>query len=282
MTKVLVLGGSGRVGTMLRRSWRRGPLHMPTTFAYQTRSGAGLLWDMQNPPNDAVIAAGPFDVMVVLSGVVPRAGADFALNTSIGVAALHAAAQMGVGRVLLASTSAVYGLHSDAPFDEDAEPRPVNDYGKSKLEMELACIPLAETLGIELCLMRIGNVAGADALLLNAAVLQEGEALRLDQFPNGGTPLRSYIGPQTFAQVIGTLIHAEGALPQVLNIGAPEPLEMGALAQAAGVPVTMAAKADTGAQYITLNCNRLAVLHPFVPSDSTATAMVAQWQALRA
>lgn len=281
MRKVLVLGSSGRVGTMVRHSCQRTPLGTATCFEYQSRGGDGLIWDILGPPTPQITAAGPYDCMIVLSGVVPAARADLSLNTALGLAALRAAATLGVGRVVLASSSAVYGSYSDVPFREGDATRPVNDYGKAKLEMEQACHAHAHSAGIELCCLRIGNVAGADALLLNGAALAQGASLTLDQFADGGTPLRSYIGPQTLARVLGTLVHAKAALPEVLNIGAPSAVEMGALARAAGLPVTLVPKEDNSHQRITLNCDRLAALHRFDEVECTAAGMVAQWQALR-
>lgn len=280
MKKVLVLGSSGRVGTLVRHSWQRTPLDTPTGFEYQTRGGGGLIWDVLGPPTPQITGGGPYDCMIVLSGVVPGVGADLSLNTALGLAGLRAAVTLGIGRVLLASSSAVYGNHSDVAFSEGDATRPVNDYGRAKLEMEQACQAQAQHAGIELCCLRIGNVAGADALLLNGAALAQGASLTLDQFADGGTPLRSYIGPQTLAGVLGTLVHSEAALPEVLNIGAPSAVEMGALADAAGLPVTLVPKEDSSHQRITLNCDRLAALHHFDTVECSAAGMVAQWQAL--
>lgn len=281
MKKLLVLGGTGRIGTMLRHSWDRMPLAAPTEFVFQTRGQGGMVWDMLSDLPDTVKAAGPYDAMLVLAGVVPGPDARLPLNSDLGLAALEAAAVMGVERVLLASSSAVYGAQKDSPYAEGDHPQPANEYGQAKLTMEQVCRAKAGVLGLELCCLRIGNVAGADALLLNAGALRDGQALTLDRFPDGGTPLRSYIGPQTLAEVLGALIHSDSRLPDLLNIAAPAPVEMGALAQAAKATVTFNRIDHAPHQYITLDCAQLAERYRFDPADSTAPEMVRQWRALR-
>lgn len=286
MARVLVLGGSGRIGGMLRRAWSVSDREHSTEFLYQTRThnpqhAGDLLWDMTGPVPPAIVAAGPFDCVLVLSGVVPREGADLDLNVELGLAGVTAADRLGAGTVLLASSSAIYGSQSDAPYREADTPAPVNDYGRAKLAMEQQCATHAQALGVRLRCLRIGNVAGADALLENGAALGAGEALRIDRFADGGTPLRSYIGPQTLARVILSLIEARAHLPQTLNVGAPAPVEMVALAKAADLPFDLVPTTGTAHQFITLECAALAAIHDFASVDSDPAEMVSQWQALR-
>lgn len=287
MARVLVLGSSGRIGAMLRGVWSGNDPVQGTEFLYQTRKqdplhSTDLLWDVTAcPVTPAVVAAGPFDCVLVLSGVVPRKGADLDLNAVLGLAGVNAAATLGAGTVLLASSSAIYGSQNDSPYNEADTPAPANDYGRAKLVMEQQCAAHAQAVGVRLCCLRIGNVAGADALLGNGAALGAGEALRIDEFADGGTPLRSYIGPQTLARVIESLIKARGHLPQTLNVGAPEPIEMTALAKAAQMPFDLVPATGKAHQYITLECAALAAFHNFAPADSDPAQMVLQWQALR-
>lgn len=282
--RLLVLGGSGRIGKLLRHGWAYGAgTHNDVTFIYQTRQvhrgqQGDILWDVLDTPPPALTDAAPFDCMIVLSGVVPKAGADFTRNTSIGLAALAAAAQLDIPRVLLASTSAVYGSYSNAPFREADALDPVNDYGRSKRAMEEACAVQARASGVALCCLRIGNVAGADALLCNGAALGTGESLQLDVFADGGTPVRSYIGPRSLGQVLVSLARSGSALPRCLNIAAPHPVSMGALARAAQMPVTLRAATEGAHQHITLDCRALAALHRFDPVEAEAEEMVRQWR----
>lgn len=286
--RVLVLGSSGRVGKMLRHIWTHPPLHAgdtEVTFTFQTRRACpsrpdDLVWDILQPPPRTVADATPFDCVIVLSGIVPGPDADFTLNTALGSASVAAAAQLGIPHVLLASTSAVYGIHSNDPFSEENPLDPVNAYGRSKREMEAACQAQAAAAGVALCCLRIGNVAGADALLGNGAALAPDARLRLEVFKDRGTPVRSYIGPHSLARVLMSLVHKRAELPAALNIAAPRPVSMRALAEAAGLPFDLCPAKENAHQYVTLACDALAALHRFEPAETEPGEMVRQWRTL--
>jgi nucleoside-diphosphate-sugar epimerase len=214
---------------------------------------------------------------VALAGITPGPGRNLGLNRPLAEATLDAGLRAGVTRVLLASSSAVYGA-GGIPFTEDAPCAPVNAYGAAKLEMEAACAPW-RARGLDICALRIGNVAGADALLLNVARTGPGGAVVIDRFADGGGPVRSYIGPATLAAVLATLCRHPGPLPEALNIAAPDPVAMTALAQAAGAHIETRPAPRGAHQRITLDCRRLAALHRFAPGDSTPAEMVRQWRA---
>lgn len=286
MVKVLVLGSTGRIGTMLRRFWSRDTSRdTDITRLYQTRRAQDraesdlVVWDILDPLPDTITGQAPFDCMIVLAGIVPQAEANLALNISLGLASLEAAARLGSARVLLASSSAVYGASSNAPLSEEGPLAPANPYGRAKQAMEEACKVQARKLGLELCCLRIGNVAGADALLLNGAALRQGETLQLDMFADGGTPMRSYIGPDSLGRVLMSLVRSPAPLPDALNIAAPRPVSMGALAQTAHLPVTLRPVKDSAHQYITLDCTRLTAIHRFDPAEADPGEMVRQWRA---
>jgi UDP-glucuronate 4-epimerase len=72
---------------------------------------------------------------------------------------MHAAARAGVGRVLLASSSSVYGPVS-GPVGETARPRPLSHYGRSKRRAELLAARLALRHGLDLVTLRYFTVYG--------------------------------------------------------------------------------------------------------------------------
>ncbi|MET4101740.1 UDP-glucose 4-epimerase [Roseovarius sp. MBR-78] len=273
---ILLTGASGRVGRMVLRSWPQG--RQALTAQYRRPHPGALCWDPLDGPGALLAHADRagrcFGAVVALAGVVPGPGRDLSLNRTIAEATVDAAAQAGITRVILASSSAVYG--AGEAMDEDAPPAPVNAYGAAKREMETACAPW-RARGMEICCLRIGNVAGADALLLNVAGGHG--ALVIDRFADGGGPVRSYIGPATLAAVLATLCRHADPLPDVLNIAAPVPVAMTALAQAAGARYETRPAPPEAHQRITLDCRRLAALHHFAPKDSTAAEMVRQWHA---
>jgi UDP-glucose 4-epimerase len=127
------------------------------------------------------------------------------------------------------------------------------------------------------CVTPSANVAGADALLLNAAVP---EPHFIDRFASGGGPVRSYIGPGSLARVVLALAAAPG-LPPVLNVAAPAPVAMVDLARVAGGDWRWRPAPDGAVERLTLDCSALTRHVHFAPAESTATAMVAQWRACR-
>lgn len=203
-----------------------------------------------------------------------RSGGDLSLNRAIAEACLGAARNLGIPRVIVASSSAVYGDYLDRPFVEEDDPRPVNPYGSAKLDMERACDRWVGA-GLEVSRLRIGNVAGADALLSQLGGLGH-EKTRIDRFQDGTTPLRSYIGPGTLAEILLELARHPGRLPGILNVGAPEPVQMGTLADAAGLPWQPRQKTSLRGRRITLDCDRLWSLLPRQPRASDPSEMIRQ------
>lgn len=312
----MLVGACGRVGRMVRQHWpagrgliataRRPSLAGPNlagpNLGGPNLGGAGLLWAPLEGPTALLAHLDKTGqqpaALVMLAGVTPAPGLDEAAlhsgNTAIARACLAAARAAGIGRVLLASSSAVYGVDPQGrPFAETAPLAPLSPYGRAKQAMEAEADPFREA-GMTVTALRIGNVAGADALLfpLTEAMARQGAPrppIRLHGFADGQGPLRSYIGAQTMARVLAALTAhpaplppaplPPAPLPDVLNLAAPCPVRMRALAQAAGWPCEMVAAPPGAHQTITLDCGRLAGLFPFGKDDSDPAAMVAQWKA---
>ncbi len=284
---MLVIGASGRVGRLLMPAWSRAGAGVIVQRRGGAVLGAGLpeiRWSPLDAPHALPgLLAGlpPVGAMLVLAGVTPSspgAGAELmALNTALAEACMRAAEQAGIGRVLLASSSAVYGAGRAEPWREDEPAQPATPYAQAKLAMERAAEPWRKR-GLSICALRIGNVAGADALLLNAG---RKEPLVIDRFVGGSGPLRSYIGPQTMARVLSALADPATDLLPVLNLAAPAPVSMDALARAAGLDWTWRPAPPQAIARLTLNCSALAARVAFDDSDSSAAGIVAQWNACR-
>ncbi|MES2433369.1 MAG: NAD(P)-dependent oxidoreductase [Pseudomonadota bacterium] len=271
INQTLVVGASGRVGRLLAQGWALGG--MAPTLQHR---GAGLAADLPQmewyPLSGAALEPGRFRAMIVLAGAVRG---DLALNVQLSEACCAAAVQTGISQVLLASSSAVYGVNGGLACSEDTPCAPVNDYGRAKLEAE-AVADLWRGRGLAITALRIGNVAGADALL---GGMQPGQPTKIDAFADGTGPVRSYIGPITLADVLAQLLGQ--TLPPLLNIGAPNPVAMADLAQAAGADWHYQPAPATAYQRITLDCSLLAQHYRFAENQSDAAAMVAEWHTTR-
>ncbi|HXH83378.1 MAG TPA: NAD-dependent epimerase/dehydratase family protein [Candidatus Tectomicrobia bacterium] len=95
---------------------------------------------------------------------VPRSVEDPALTNRVNVEGtlnvLMTAREVGVRRVVSASSSSVYGEADRLPLDESAPPRPVSPYAVSKLAGEHYCRVFACLHGLSTVSLRYFNVFG--------------------------------------------------------------------------------------------------------------------------
>jgi UDP-glucose 4-epimerase len=132
----------------------------------------------------------------------------FRENVAGGIALLEAMRDAGVGRLVISSTAAVYGVPDGTPIPEDARLRPINPYGESKRSLEAAAGWFATAYGLHTVSLRYFNVAGASAtngelhnpethLIPNALrAVAGGQPLTLfgTDYPTpDGTPIRDYV-----------------------------------------------------------------------------------------
>ena len=268
---------------MLRRVWPAGQgLWQARPGSVPTGTTQGWLqFDPLADPAALAAAAIRAQAILCLAGVTPAAasrGAAMADNIALGRAAVRAGAAAGVP-VLLASSAAVYGARAGL-LSEATPPAPVNAYGRAKAEMERQAAELAAELGVAVTSLRIGNVAGADAILGGWR-----EGFRLDRFADGRTPRRSYIGPVSLARVLAALAEraagqgdAQGDLPGRLNIAAPGAVEMGALLDAAGLAWAPQPAPDSAIPEVALDVAALDRLLPLDPAAGRVENLVAEWR----
>ena len=146
---------------------------------------------------------------------------------------LAAALACGVGRLVFSSTAAVYGAPASVPIDEEADLKPINPYGQSKLAAEMA-LRAAAAQGLGVTVLRYFNACGADGacgedhepephlipLALRAA--RDGRPLHVfgDDYPTpDGTCVRDYVHVVDLAEAH---ISALERLPErsgVFNLG---------------------------------------------------------------
>lgn len=268
-TKVVVTGGGGRVGRLLRAALDGQGLGGLPVLWHGRRPGPGvdLAWDIgrQDPP------ALPEGAMVLhLAGRVSGTEDELADNA---LSAREVASWVqGRGWILAMSSAAVY---APAPRDltEQDPPAPPSAYGRAKLAAEKAL--LQATKGQGLALLRLANLAGGDVLFGN---IRAGLPITLDPIPGqAGGPIRSYIGPVTLARALAGLIghvRAGRVLPPVLNLAQPGAVAMADVLRAAGANWQFGPPRAGAVPRVTLDSSLLQSLVPLPPA--TASTLVAE------
>ena len=273
MMQVLVLGATGRLGQMLQ--W-----HLPKTYSFdlrwQTRtmahgpllrSDTWVIDDPLKPTSYLQSACQSADVIINLLGATPGPDRDMDLNTALALAPYTMGA---TGPVMVCSSAAVYGK-IEGPCCEDGPTNPLSPYGIAKLQMEKA----VHAQDPKALILRIGNIAGADQLL---GGLRPDVTPVLHQFANGATPKRAYISPQGLGAVFAALTKTPKAWPDILNVAAPAPVEMGDLLKAAGRDWTPAPAPADLPPVVDFDTTRLGQLIDRSGLATTAPDLVAEWQ----
>lgn len=282
--QALVMGATGRIGAILRRFW--------PDPGNASQYGGGVVWQTRhNPPEKTLnwLHLDPLNdpaglrrtvqtckVVLCLAGVTPAAAqagtGQMADNIALAEAAVRAAAGTGA-RVILASSAAVYG-NQPGILEESCPLAPLSDYGRAKAGMETRARQLGAQLGVPVCSLRIGNIAGIDAILGGWR-----PGFQLDQFGDGRTPQRSYIGVLTLARVLGDLVRADH-LPKSLNVAMPGVIEMGALLDAAGLAWVPHPAPESAIARVVLSTRALERFTSLTEAEGRASEMVRQWHLL--
>ncbi len=74
---------------------------------------------------------------------------------------IRAMQEAGVQRLVVSSTTAIYGQPEEMPIREDTPPAPINPYGQSKLDVEYLLQEACERDGLGFVALRYFNAAGA-------------------------------------------------------------------------------------------------------------------------
>ena len=289
MDRWLLLGASGKVGSLVRSAWQINPPDETEIVSQFRKSDKSrpfsdnfLIWDPAKgikALHQDIHQNGPYQAMIVLAGTTPASSADLTENSKIAENVLNAALETKIPKVLIASSSAVYGIWKEQPYNEQDELKPVNEYGQEKIHMEEVC-SLHRQKGLEVCCMRLGNIIGADSLSMNMKVQKHDNPIILDKFSDGCGPRRSYIGPGTLSNILADLLKTDRALPEILNVASPYPVQMEELLTAAKAEWTFRSASSDASQDVILDCNLLKTYCDLDIKDYSAEIMIDEWKAL--
>ena len=82
-------------------------------------------------------------------------------NSAATLHLLQAMLECGVKKFIFSSTCATFGVPATLPLHEDLPQAPINPYGQTKLDIELALRALAPATGLSFAVFRYFNAAGA-------------------------------------------------------------------------------------------------------------------------
>lgn len=175
--RVLVTGGAGFIGAHLCRALLAGGHEVVVLDDLSTSTGAALAGLDVRLVTGSILrdshladAVTGVDTVVHLAGLgsVPRSMArprrTFEVNALGTVAVLEACRARGVGHVVLASSSSVYGRDAVLPAREDQPAAPASPYAASKLAAEKAVLTWQAAYGLPVLVFRFFNVFGPGQL----------------------------------------------------------------------------------------------------------------------
>ncbi len=279
---ILILGGTGRLGTIARQFLS--PDFKVLWQARRADSGIDLVWS----PEDGIpcllsklaqINVTRLRAVVALWGAVPGKAVYLGLNTQLADLATDLARSLQADRVLHCSSAAVYKPGPD-PVRESDLPAPASAYGHAKLAMETAVLRRHRSASESPrpCILRIGNVIGADALSEAMQVAARcGTPVTLDRFANGKSPARSFIGGPDLARCLAALARCElSRLPDIVNLAAHQPTFMSDLVREAGLPLAWRPAPAGAIPRVALETTQLRSLIDLGPHSGTASHLLAQ------
>jgi nucleoside-diphosphate-sugar epimerase len=221
---LLVTGGSGYFGSLLvERALQRGD-QVRVFDRQEPPRKDGLEWVPGDVRDRDALRSACEGVQVVLHNVaqVPLAR-DRRLFHSVNVIGtanvLLAARDARVAKVVHTSSSAVFGIPESNPVTEDSPCRPLEDYGRAKLEAELLCREAARA-GLDVTIIRPRTILGHGRLGIMAVLFD---------FVADGAPVYVLNRGANRYQLVHAADLAEACLraadresPSVYNVGAAE------------------------------------------------------------
>jgi UDP-glucose 4-epimerase len=229
-------------------------------------------------------------------------------NVAGGIALLEGMRDAGVGRLVISSTAAVYGVPDATPILETAPLRPINPYGETKRTLEAAAGWYASAYGLRVVSLRYFNVAGASQrngelhhpethLIPNVlTAVAGGPALQLfgDDYPTpDGTSIRDYLHVLDLASAHLAALEATATddprtdAPLVCNLGSGAGTSVREVIAAAEritgrlVPRTIVARREGDPPILVASIQRAANVLEWRPVHSSLDEMIGSAWAFR-
>jgi len=255
LATVLVSGGAGFIGShvtaeLLRRGHTVRVIDNYSTGSRENLAAVGgdvelIEGDIRSYERTHAATKG-VDCVIHLAALpsVPRSVQDPLTTNEVNVTGtlnvVLAARDAGTQRVVIASSSSVYGRAQGLPKTEGLVPQPISPYGVSKLAAEQYCMGFNAVYGIEVAALRYFNVFGPrqDPNSQYSGVIPKFLSQALDGVPlvvfGDGTQSRdfTYVDNVVAATLSASECRLDG--PLICNVGCGSAHTVLALAEAVG------------------------------------------------
>ncbi|WP_420861689.1 NAD-dependent epimerase/dehydratase family protein [Algirhabdus cladophorae] len=234
--QILVTGGTGKLAQSMAQSMASGDAPFEMLRLSRRRDDPNCLyWDQAQSSIVPPLARTP-DALVHLAGATPVGDQAYDGTIPLAHATLALAQALGIKRMIVVSSIAVYGPPLARPFLEEDQLNPAHPYGQSKRDLEHHMQRNHSAFGVkEISILRLGNVIGADQLGHLAKSATAANPLQIAQFEDGSYAMRSYLNAALLCDVIAQLVSA-GSMPSVFNVSTLTPIGMDVVADKLGAP----------------------------------------------
>ncbi|MDR2587114.1 MAG: UDP-glucose 4-epimerase GalE [Coriobacteriales bacterium] len=314
--KVLVVGGAGYIGShttyeLIRAghevvvldnlsTGRQHNVHPQTSFYWgdiRHKSDITRVLEAEHSTGKPIDVAMHFAAKLIVPQSVSQPLAYYENNVEGLRTMLEALVECNVRNVVFSSTAAVYG-EPDAPeCSEDGPTKPINPYGETKLACEKMIQWVAAAHGLNYCILRYFNVAGADESLeigldkdyltwLIPLIMQAALGIRDKLFIYGndyntpdGTCIRDYIHVTDLAQahVLGAEYILKNQQSLLCNLGSGSGYSVKEVLDAAlelfPVPFEYAARRPGDPDILIANIDRARKLLGWEPTRNLRTIL---------